>query len=447
MRSRIQTGIISIAFLLGGMGFNQAQSAPKAMKIEAEPGMRWVQVAAKDKFERTRIAETGVSIEAVRTDSVWGFADQGSLKRLRARGFKVMGVFDPALGRNHDDDLKDFPDADSKYHNFDEMLVDLQAVQTANADIASLVSIGKTVEGREMWAIHINTDGEALLSGESAKPGIVFFGAHHAREHLSVEVPLMLAKHLLGNRQDVAISSLLQSRDIWIVPMVNPDGAEYDVSGNKYHMWRKNRRAAGNGGSGSVYGVDLNRNYSKGWGGQGSSGELSSDIYRGPEPFSEPETKAVRDFVNGHPNVKILLSFHTFSELILYPWGHSYDGVPIKRDEEVFSTMAKTMATWNKYKPQQASDLYIASGDTTDWAYDTHKIFAFTFELSPADMWTGGGFYPGDEIIDRVFEANLRPALYLIDLADDPYRAIAGRPTQGLQSYVAPFVSPASRWE
>ena len=85
--------------------------------------------------------------------------------------------------------------------------------------------------------------------------------------------------------------------------------------------------------------------------------------------------------------------------------------------------MAETMANWNHYKPEQSSSLYITSGDTTDWAYGTLGIFAFTFELTPKGMM-GGGFYPGANVIDSTFNANLNPALYLIDLADNPYRAI-----------------------
>src|SRR5690606_4396201 len=124
-----------------------------------------------------------------------------------------------------------------------------------------------------------------------------------------------------------------------------------------------------------------------------------------------------------HLNARVLLSFHTYSELILYPWGHTYDPVDNKTDLAVFEKMATTMARWNKYTPQQSSDLYITSGDTTDWAYGEHGIFAFTFELSPKSMWDGG-FYPGQKAIDPTFRDNLKPALYLLELADDPYRAV-----------------------
>ncbi len=143
----------------------------------------------------------------------------------------------------------------------------------------------------------------------------------------------------------------------------------------------------------------------------------------GPAPFSEPETKSIRDFVEKTTNATVLLSFHTFSELILYPWGGKYDPVADAKDHSVFETMAKQMATWNGYTPQQASDLYIASGDTVDWAYGEHKIFGFTFELDPSSIWDGG-FYPGQKVIPGVFAKNWQACLYMIGLADNPYRAI-----------------------
>jgi carboxypeptidase T len=147
----------------------------------------------------------------------------------------------------------------------------------------------------------------------------------------------------------------------------------------------------------------------------------------GTAPFSEPETQAIRDFVNSQPRMTTMLSLHTFSELVLYPWGYSNDAIGDKAgnkaDLPVFEKMARTMAGWNKYTPQQSSDLYIASGDTTDWAYGQHGIFAFTFELDPTNMFEGG-FYPSPTVTDAVFAKNLRPFLYLLEFADNPHRTL-----------------------
>jgi carboxypeptidase T len=399
-------------------------------------------VRAADKFERSRIANTGISIEAVLSDSVWGFATEKMVGSLKSSGFKVLGNFDASVARGGHQDGFDFPAADSRYHNYTEMTSKLKFIAQSHADIARLSSIGKTLEGRDIWALHINSSPEALASRSSTKPGIIYVANHHAREHLSAEVPLMFAQHILTNRMQPEIAALLEARDIWIVPMLNADGVEHDIATGRYQYWRKNRRNNGDG----TFGVDLNRNYGFQWGTGGSSNDTSSDVYMGPNPFSEPETQVFKAFVEGLPNVKILLSFHTFSELILYPWGHTHDTIGKQEDLRVHEKMARTMAAWNGYIPQQSSDLYIASGDTTDWSYGQLGIISFTFELSPRNTAGMGGFYPGAKIVDKAFADNLRPMLYLLDLADDPYRALTNRPTGFLKNYVQPQPEVSEFW-
>jgi carboxypeptidase T len=313
----------------------------------------------------------------------------------------------------------DFPEKDAIYHNYKELEADMRSLAARAPDLVSIFSIGKSTLGKDLWAVRLTKGAKG--SQPSKKPGIVFMGTHHAREHLSTEVPLLLAKHLVENRADAEIARLLETRDIYLIPMVNPDGVEYDIEGGKYHMHRKNMAKNGDGSTG----VDLNRNYAWGWGGGGASPDPNDDTYRGPAAFSEPESKAVRDFVNARPNLKVLLSYHTFSELILYPWGGSDDHIPDAKALGAFQTMAGEMAKMTGYTPEQSSDLYIATGDTCDWAWGEKGIFAFTFELTPKSMWDGG-FYPGAGVVQRVFQANSRPALYLIDLSDDPLRATKG---------------------
>jgi carboxypeptidase T len=436
MASRIRKHCSPAALALALTAFIALASPARAHAPDPEDDRRFVQVAASTKEQRTQLATAGMSIEATRSDSVWGFVDPATLKDVRKLGYKIMGDFELSVARGGHDNLFGFPTKDERFHDYRELTEALQQLEARNPDIARVHSIGKSIEGRDLWALHINTSAEDLKAGKSSKPGAIFMGNHHAREHLSVEIPLMLAQHLLDNRADAEISKLLESRDLWIIPMVNPDGAEYDIATGKYRMWRKNRRAN----AGGTFGVDLNRNYAYGWGTGGSSDKPSSDVYMGTEPFSEPESQAIRDFVGAHLNARTLLTFHTFSELILYPWGGKYDPITNVRDRATFETMAKTMAKWNGYVPQPASDLYIASGDTVDWAYGTHGIFAFTFELSPRDMFDGG-FYPGAKIIDRVFKDNLKPCLYMIDLADDPHRAQNGG---GASSFLRNYVEPST---
>lgn len=383
---------------------------------------RFIEVEALDKYDRTELADLGMSIEAFYSDSVWGFVTEKELREIKKAGFHIYGNHNPNIARGGHDKLFGFPSDDGRFHDYAEMKDALLDLEKKNSDIVKIHTIGKTHENRDMFAIHINTSGESLRRKKSNKPGFVIFGNHHAREHLSAEIPLMFAQYLMDNRNNSTIRNLLETRDIWIIPMVNPDGVEHDISGSKYLWWRKNRRDNKDG----TFGVDLNRNYGYHWNEGGSSDDTDSDVYMGKDPFSEPETQAIKKFISERENIKILLTVHTFSELILYPWSYSYDPIKNAKDQQTFETMAKTMAKWNKYTPQQSSDLYIASGETCDWAYGEYGIFAFTFELSPRDMWDGG-FYPGADVIDAVFEANLKPMLYMLDLADDPYRALEKR--------------------
>lgn len=388
---------------------------------------KFISIDATTRETRTKLLELGINIEEVYSDRVWSLVNDEEVARVKAAGYKVLSesssepFFRTHPGLNGDKNPQ-FPTKDARYHDYAEMKKALDILQKKYPRISKIESIGQSWEGRDLLALHINTNGSDLNSGQSTRPGVVFMGAHHAREHLSSEIPRMLAEYLLDHQREQNISTLLSTRDIWIIPMVNPDGAEFDIEGGSYHMWRKNRRV-NNERRERTWGVDLNRNYGYLWGTGGSSTIQSSDTYMGPAPFSEPETQAIRDFLNGHLNLKVLLSYHTYSELILYPWGHTHDPIAKTRDHDTFKTMAETMARWNHYKPEQSSDLYITSGDTTDWAYGTLGMFAFTFELTPKGMM-GGGFYPGANVIDSTFNANLNPALYLIDLADNPYRAI-----------------------
>jgi len=374
----------------------------------------WMKIAAHDKFQRSVIASTGVAIEIVKDDFVIAYGNDVELTKI-----KKLGWLQAASNLAEEMSAQDYPAKDSAYHNYAELTEALTTLAKNNPDIVRLSSMVKTQEGRDIWVVRITSD----FNTADTKPATIFMGGHHAREHLSVEMPLMLAQHLVaqyraGNQKVVG---LINSRDIHIIPVVNPDGMEYDIKDGAYKMWRKNRTRNANG----TLGVDLNRNYSYQWGTGGSSSDPASDTYKGPQPFSEVESAAVKNYVEAHSNITILLSVHSFSKLILYPWGHKYNSIETGADLQVHSTMARKMAEWNGYAPKQSSELYIASGDTTDWSYGAHKIISFTFELDPANSgFGGGGFYPGAGVIQPVFQKNIEPFLYLIDHSDNPYRVL-----------------------
>lgn len=384
-------------------------------KKSASEKMYWLKFKAENKYERTEVANLGFSIENTLDGYVYtyGGEDELAIAKKSNRLIQFMTI-DPLT--------LDFPSNDSNFHNYAELTQTLYQLKAQYPGLIHLSTFGTSVEGRSLPMITISADGKDL-----EHPAVFFMGGHHAREHLSIETPLLLAQYLAkeytaGNQR---IVNLLNTRTVYIAPIINPDGAEFDIASGSYKLWRKNRRYNGN----SVFGVDLNRNYGFGWGGGGASDQTRHDTFRGPNAFSEPETMAVKWFFESHKNITIDLTFHTFSALILYPWGHTYDQIPDAKAFQVHKTMAETMAKWNDYTPQQSSQLYIASGDTTDWAFGQLGIISFTFELDPKSAGGIGfnpekGFYPGQDFIEPVFQKNIEPCLYLIEHSQNPYEVI-----------------------
>lgn len=422
--------------LLAAVGF----SAALAHAAQETSRTHYIEVQTNNKIERSLVTRLGYAIDEVRSDKVFFLgneADVAKLARLnlKAKAYKMQSNW------TTQDDLS--PEA-ARYTSYSEVAQQLQNLAASRPDLVTLTTLGNSLENRDVPMLRIS--GKSVAEAEAGQLPVIFYmGCHHAREHLSVEVPLLYSKYLVeqyGKNAD--ITRLLDTREVYIAPMVNPDGHSYDyTNGIRGKMWRKNRRPNGNG----TFGVDLNRNYGWGWGTGGSSTSPNSDVYMGTAAFSEPETQNVRDFVNAQPRMTTLLSFHTFSELILYPWGGTYDKVGEKQgnpaDLPVFEKMARDMAAWNKYTPQQSSDLYIASGDTTDWAYGTHGIFSFTFELSPSSMWQGG-FYPSPNVIEPTFNDNIKPMLYMLEFADNPHRVLTEKTPSFLETPVKVGIGIAS---
>ncbi len=380
-----------------------------------------IEVRVTTKAERNALTKLGYSLEDLRSDKAYIYAHEKDLARIRAAGF-IAGA---SPMKEEWMNIEEMPGPNlAKFHSYEEVDALLQSMAKVHSNIVTLTSLGRSLENRDIPMLRISSKSPA--QAESLQLPVAFYmGCHHAREHLSVEVPLMFAQYLVDNYgKDSDVTRLVDSREIYVAPMVNPDGHTYDyTNGIRGKMWRKNRARNSDG----TFGVDLNRNYGFYWGTGGSSNDTSSEVYMGPKPFSEPETQHVRDFIDGQPRMTTLLTMHTFSELVLYPWGHSEDkigqGLGNPADLPVFEKMATTIAGWNHYTPEQASSLYIASGDTTDWAYGVHGIFAFTFELSPSSM-SGGGFYPKPTITETVFNANIKPMMYLLEYSDNPRRVL-----------------------
>jgi fibronectin type 3 domain-containing protein len=326
--------------------------------------------------------------------------------------------------------LKVFPTADSAYHDYAEMVAELQQAAFDHPAIFSLFSMGLSYDGRTVWAGKISDN----VGTDEDEPEVLFTHHQHAREHLTVEMALYTL-HMLTDEYgvDPQITSLVDGRELWIVFDVNPDGGEYDIATGSYVSWRKNRQPT----PGSSYiGTDLNRNWDYRFGCcGGSSGTPSSLTYRGPSGFSAPETTVLRDFVDsrvvdGAQQITAHIDFHTYGELILWPYGYTYTDVPsdmTQDDHDAHVVMGQAMAATNGYTPQQSSDLYITDGTVNDWLYGVHRIFTYTFEMYP--VGSSPGFYPPDEVIPAETARNRAAVLYLLEQAACPY-AVIGKQAQ-----------------
>ncbi|MFJ3225806.1 M14 family metallopeptidase [Streptomyces sp. NPDC086783] len=375
---------------------------------------------------RTAIQRTGVTVDEADEETVVvsGRADQ--IKKLRQLGYDVS-LLGSAPDRTDGSDVRllDFPSADSKYHNYAEMNTEINQRLAAYPGIMSKRVIGKSYQGRDIVAIKVSDN----VASDEAEPEVLFTFHQHAREHLTVEMALYLLRELgAGYGSDSRVTNMVNNREIWIVPDLNPDGGEYDIASGSYRSWRKNRQP--NSGS-SYVGTDLNRNWNYKWGCcGGSSGSTSSETYRGSAPESAPEVKVVADFVRGRvvggkQQITAGIDFHTYSELVLWPFGWTYSDTATGMtadDRNAFAAVGQKMGASNGYTAEQSSDLYITDGSIDDYLWGSQKIFAYTFEMYPRSG--GGGFYPPDEVIERETSRNRDAVLQLLENADCMYRSI-----------------------
>jgi carboxypeptidase T len=286
-----------------------------------------------------------------------------------------------------------------KYHTYKEANDEMLALAKKYPKLARVEKIGTSFEKRDVYAL--------IISGapKGAKvPKAIFMGLHHAREWISVEVPLAIANELLNKyATDAKIKALVDRRVVYVVPVVNPDGLIW--SQTEYSYWRKNRND--NDGN-SKKGVDPNRNYGYQWGTVGASTYPGSDTYHGKNPFSEPCTQNMKRLAEKE-KFTASISYHSYSQLVLYPFGYGYD-IP-NPDRGIFEKLANGMGKLTRYRAQNSAELYPAMGDSDDWFYGSMGILAFTLEL-------GRSFVPSESEIDSINAKNVKAALYLLEELD-----------------------------
>uniref|UniRef100_A0A5F9CV10 Carboxypeptidase A4 n=1 Tax=Oryctolagus cuniculus TaxID=9986 RepID=A0A5F9CV10_RABIT len=276
------------------------------------------------------------------------------------------------------------------YHEMDSIATDFP-------DLASRVKIGCSFEKRPMYVLKFSAG-----RGGQRRPAMWLNAGIHSREWVSQATAIWTARKIASDYQkDPALTSILEKMDIFLLPVANPDGYVYTQTHNR--MWRKTRSF--NPGSPCV-GTDPNRNWNASFAGQGTSANPCSEVYHGPHANSEVEVKSVVDFIQNHGNFKCFIDLHSYSQLLMYPYGYT---VKKARDadelDEVAQRAAKALASVSGTEYQvgpTCTTVYPASGSSIDWAYDNGIKYAFTFELRDTGHY--GFLLPANQIIPTAEE-------------------------------------------
>ncbi len=277
-----------------------------------------------------------------------------------------------------------------QYHTLAEIEAYLQGLADTNPALAETFVVGMSLEGRPIRGLRIVGAG-----GPGGKPDVMYAGGIHAREWITTMAMPYLAESLLtAYGSDPLLTGLVDRINFYIVPVQNVDGFSYTQSNR---MWRKNRRNNGDG----TFGVDLNRNWGTGWGGEGSSGSTNSETYRGTAPFSEPESQAMRDFLLTLPNFSGFMDIHSYGQLILQPYGYTGNLPPDHATfQEIGANMEAAMESLygsNYVHGNTYATIYPASGITQDWCYVEGGAWALGYELRDTGQY--GFILPPEQII------------------------------------------------
>ena len=379
-----------------------------------------VRFVGPDKTVLTEFNETDYDIAAFKPGEFLDLVvSKSQYEELLTRGFRITVTQTEEQLKENLGEVRDL----YGYRNYDELLEDLQEIESQYPDICKLYDIGNT-RGKEysmagnsyyndynheIWAMKVSDNVEE----EEDEPSVFYMAEHHAREPISLEVNMYVLNHIISNYgSDPTITDEVNNKQIWFMPLVNPNGHKI-VTDEVDLWWRKNIRDNNENGSinfGGGDGVDPNRNYAWNWGGEGSSGDTYSETYRGPSAFSEPEIQAMRDMLGSHHFVTGI-TYHSYSELVLFPFGYANNIQAPDHDalEELANEMAFTIPgqSGGYYDPMPSYELYPASGTTDDYAYGEYGVFSFTIEL-------GTEFIPPASQIEGICEDNLEAALILL---------------------------------
>ncbi|XP_027695965.1 carboxypeptidase A2 [Vombatus ursinus] len=297
------------------------------------------------------------------------------------------------------------------YHTLEEIFQEMDNLAEQYPDLVSQLQIGYSFEKRPMNVLKFSTGGN--------KSAIWLDAGIHAREWVTQATALWTANQIASDYgKDPSITALLDTMDIFLLPVTNPDG--YVFSYTKNRMWRKTRSTV----SGSLcVGVDPNRNWDAGFGGPGASSNPCSDSYHGPSANSEVEVKSIVDFIKNHGEIKAFITLHSYSQLLMYPYGYkctsSDDFSELNKVAEIAAeSVASLYGTKYKVGPI-CSVIYQASGGSIDWSYDYGIKYSFAFELRDTGHY--GFLLPANQILPTAEETWKGLQKIMEHVRDHPY--------------------------
>ena len=321
------------------------------------------------------------------------------------------------------------------YRNYQDLASELAQIANDYPNITQLTSLGNStcydyyLGGDndysdfqfEVWCLKLSDNPQV----NEDEPNIFFAAEIHAREPISLEVDMHILNYLVSNYGVIdSVTAWIDSTQIWFIPLMNPDGHKLVTEGwHTYH--RKNMRdnnANGIPDHSTADGVDLNRNFGYVWGDNGASNDPNSNIYHGPNEWSEQEAVFARDLLYAH-KFFAGITYHSYGQYVLYPLGHISGACSY--DHEIMDELAVNMAITiprisggGYYTPMQAVDFgYTCQGTMGDWGYAEQRIFAFTIELAAT-------FIPPESQVDQICEDNLQAALIMLDRVN--YSTVTG---------------------
>ncbi len=348
--------------------------------------------------EEGALRSKGIDLRPVRNEA--GLTQTEAATRQSVQGFDVWRSFDEPGGI--EDQIRAI------------------ASDPKNRSFVQLVDLGDSHQGRDILALRL-TQGAGVPVG--SRPAVVYQATTHAREWISTEVDMRLLQWFINENQanNREVRKLLQTTELWFIPVLNPDGYQYTFDVDR--LWRKNLRDNNDDGEITAGdGVDLNRNYPEHWNydEEGSSSEFASETYRGPEPFSEPETQANNALFDMLPELRFAVSYHSFGQLLLYSQGWQVQ-TP-SADDPIYVALTGTddNPAVEGFDPGVGADLYTTNGEFTDWAHGVRDVLAWTPELSEGCEDCGFVFPDDEALVQAEFERNLEFALNIARSAVTP---------------------------